>query len=82
MKVGYSDPVARWAEDRAVAREAADRLPVVVDPVAADPVAEDRHPMEVRGVRAVLAGRPLVGRGALAPWHSATGAETRATCTC
>ena len=31
MKAGYSDPVARWAEDRAVAREAEDRLPAAED---------------------------------------------------
>ena len=32
MKVGYSDPVARWAEDPgAVARGAADRLPAAED---------------------------------------------------
>src|ERR1039458_4932149 len=38
MKVGYSDPVARWAEDRAedraVDRGAADRLPEAEDPAA------------------------------------------------
>jgi hypothetical protein len=39
MKVGYSDPVARWAEDRAedraVDRGAADRLPEAEDPAVA-----------------------------------------------
>jgi hypothetical protein len=35
MKVGYSDPVARWAEDRAVDRGAADRLPAAEDPAVA-----------------------------------------------
>ena len=38
MKAGYSDPVARWAEVRAVAdRGAADRLPAAEDPAAEDP---------------------------------------------
>jgi hypothetical protein len=37
MKVVYSDPVARWAEDRAVDRGAADHLSAAEDLAVEDP---------------------------------------------
>ena len=37
MKVVYSDPVARWAEDRAVDRGAADHLLAAEDLAVEDP---------------------------------------------
>jgi len=60
----------------------ADPLPVVADPVAAVPgcLWAGGPPMGAGGPGGAGA-RPLVGRGALVPWHSATGVETRATCT-